>query len=95
MNCEHVNAKTIPTPEGPHHAKVVCTDCGKFLGWSAKPENEARNKAERKLIDALNQDSVPLSEWERGFVKSIAQQHPKLSPKQRDRLHELAKKFRL
>lgn len=95
MICEHINAKTILTPDGPHHGKVICSDCGKFLGWAPKPETEARNKAEARLIEALNQDSTPLSDWERSFVQSIAKQHPKLSPKQRETLQKLATKFHL
>lgn len=94
MKCPHTNTTTTETPQGPHHAKVICDDCGAFVRWLPKPETLARMDNNAKLIKALDHDNVPLSEWERGFVKSIGAQK-KLSPRQQEKLEALAKKFHL
>lgn len=94
MNCEHANPEFIATPESTHHGKYICPDCGRFIGWAPKPETVERQKAQRKLIAQLSEDSMPLSPWERGFIASLAKQE-KLSPKQADKLNEVARRHHL
>lgn len=83
--CEHANTKTEIMPEGsPHYAKMICADCAAFLGWRARPENEARRKQNRERIEQLN--GLPCTEWEKSFLESIAKLDGKLSPKQQEKL---------
>ena len=95
MKCSHQHTKTTLTPEMSHHGRVDCADCGSFVRWLPKPENVERAKQTAKIVGALNHDDLPLSDWERGFVKSLSQQGNKLSPKQREKLEALARKFHL
>ena len=39
--CDSVHVKTHLMTEGPHYAKQVCGDCGKFLKWEKNPNRES------------------------------------------------------
>lgn len=92
--CQHTNTEFIPTPGSIHHGKTVCRECGRFIRFEPKPETADRKAKQEALIRQLASDSMPLSEWERGFIKSIAEQK-KLSPKQVDKLQEVARRHHL
>ncbi len=86
--CAHEKIAEIRCEKGPHHAKRVCATCGKFQGWARKPETIAANGAvEKKCLDLW--DAPLLTDWEREFVRSIADDPKKLSPKQRTKLELL------
>jgi hypothetical protein len=91
MNCDHAATELIPTPQGPHHAKIVCKACGSFRGWAPKPETAEKQARNARHLVALRKRR-DLTEWERTFVESLEAQGPKFSPRQQERLDELAAK---
>jgi hypothetical protein len=88
-NCEHLRTKSILTPEGPHYAKSICEDCGRFVRWEPKPETIERHIRNAELISALKQK--PLSDWEKEFLLSLEKWGPHLTPNQQNRLNIIAK----
>jgi len=40
VKCGSLHQKTIKMSEGPHYAKTVCGDCGKFFKWLKNPDRE-------------------------------------------------------
>lgn len=38
--CCHDRCDVIQGPFGPHAAKVICSDCGRFIKWVAKYHEE-------------------------------------------------------
>lgn len=42
--CQSETGEVIKMATGPHFAKICCYDCGLFVEWVAKPENEKRNR---------------------------------------------------
>lgn len=93
MSCSHPNTETVVLHQGPHHAKITCSDCGAFIRWLPKPETLERIKANAAKIDGLSGRGLPLTQWERHFVGSI-QLHPtKLSPKQQETLDRIASHY--
>lgn len=92
--CHHANTKTTLTPEGMHYARTDCLDCGKFLRWEKNPATLERGKRNARLIANLSDPGATLSEWERGFIKSLSAIDPcKLSPKQQDKLDAIGKRL--
>jgi hypothetical protein len=85
--CSHPRKNVVPEKRGPHYAKQVCADCGKFLKWIASPETIKR-QAENAGILAQLAMCRGLSEWDREFVRSAARQKH-LSPKQQAVLFKL------
>jgi hypothetical protein len=77
----------VPMKVGPHHAKKICADCGKFMGWFPKPETIERERENAEILTAISK--IPdLPEWERNFVRGlITQKH--MSPRQRAKLLQL------
>lgn len=92
MNCSHLKTEIIPTPELQHHGKIVCADCGKFMGWAKKPQTVEREKRNAVALVRLRNDDR-LTAQEREFISSIDGQGPKLSPKQQAWLESLATKY--
>ena len=91
MKCEHLpeQVKLTLTPELVHYGRWDCPACGAFLGWESSPETKARIAANVKKIEHCRK-LTNLTEWERNFVASLAQQ--KLSPKQQVILDRICNK---
>lgn len=85
--CTHGHTYFLPAQSGPHHGSAVCADCGKFMGWVAKPENIKQQEDNAKILTALSK--LPnLPSWEREFVRTLSSiKH--LSPKQQAKLLEI------
>lgn len=70
-----------------HHAKLVCSQCGKFLGWLPKPETVKRRHDNAAILTALA--LIPnLPPWERQFIRDLAS-HKNISPRQQAKLLSL------
>ena len=89
--CTHDRVYTLPADKGPHYAKKVCAECGKFLGWVPKPETLERKERNAKIVTELSKvDALP--PLERNFIRSLATQR-NISPKQETILLELRDLF--
>lgn len=58
MTCTRCGSATlveVPTPEGPHYAKLVCEECGGFIKWLPRPAPAAMPVVDRP-------DAAPLAE---------------------------------
>jgi hypothetical protein len=84
--CDHRHTIVVPERRGPHHAKLVCSDCRRFLKWIPSPENIRQQQENEKILTALAKLNLP--EWERKFVRDLVT-HKRLSPKQQKKLLEL------
>lgn len=40
MICNHNETILVLTPNSVHHGKLICKNCGTFMGFKKKPENE-------------------------------------------------------
>jgi hypothetical protein len=83
LQCTHSStiSELLP-PESRHYAKLKCGDCGAFLKFLPKPENEQRRIINGYRLAKL-QMAPGLNQWEREFVQSLAKQGSnKLTPKQ-------------
>lgn len=90
--CQHTTTEFVRTPDGPHHGKTLCVECGRFLRWEKKPETLSRETENRVSLERLA--ALPgLTAWERGFLASLKKQR-KFSPKQQARLLDLAIKYK-
>jgi hypothetical protein len=89
--CEHLRCIVVPEKRGPHHARLICSDCGKFMGWMPKPETVERQKNNALILAELAK-IYPLTEWERGFIRDLVT-HKNISPKQQDKLLLLRDKY--
>jgi len=78
--CEHCNTITQRLKAGIHYGKVTCLHCGGFVGWAPKPATLERRKLLGFTLVRLG-IHPGLSEWERRFVRDLAQRK-KISPKQ-------------
>lgn len=89
--CTHSVTVFMPEKNGPHHGKALCRDCGKFMGWVAKPETIERQLRNAATLTMLSKRD-DLGPWERQFVRSISGlKH--LSPKQQKILDDLREHF--
>jgi hypothetical protein len=85
--CSHRKTTVVPMKSGPHHAKLLCADCFKFLSWLPKPETIEREQENQEILTAISKIR-DLPEWERNFVRGlITQKH--MSPRQRAKLLQL------
>lgn len=89
--CDHSDELVIPTPEGPHYAKVLCRSCRKFLRWAASPEAMERREAIKSRLEQM--EAIGVSSWEQGFLATIRKQGFKLSPKQQAVFDGMWKRF--
>jgi hypothetical protein len=83
LQCAHTStiSELLP-PESRHYAKLKCGDCGAFLKFLPKPENQQRRMINGYRLAKL-QMAPGLNQWEREFVQSLANQGSnKLTPKQ-------------
>jgi hypothetical protein len=81
--CTHDYTRTVPMPEGSRHfAKLLCADCGIFLRFIPRPQNQRRWEANGYKLARLAM-CERLNGWERRFVDDLAKRGSnKLSPKQ-------------
>lgn len=86
--CEHLRTHMVLMHQGPHYAKLLCSDCETFLRWEPKPESVMRQHRNTEILTALSKLSN-LPSWERQFVRDLAT-HKHISPKQQLKLLELA-----
>jgi hypothetical protein len=82
--CQHTRTVVIPEKRGLHHARRVCSDCNKFLGWVPKPETVQRLRDNAEILTALSKIDH-LAEWEREFIRQLST-HKNITPKQQNEL---------
>ena len=90
-DCLHLHLNTTLTPHLPHHGRLDCLDCGKFVGWAKKPETLIREQENEVKIKRLAEILPQLGEWEREFVGSLKRQGAKISPRQQEKLDQIFK----
>jgi hypothetical protein len=87
--CDHDQTRIAMEPPGSvHFAREICSNCDRVLRWLPKPATIEHRRFNALRIARLSMNQA-LSDWERRFVKSIAQQR-KLSPRQQAVLDKLA-----
>jgi hypothetical protein len=85
--CPHPHKVVVAEKRGPHHAKLICKHCRKFLGWIPKPETLQRQQENARILTALSK-LKDLPPWEREFVRDVSTlKH--LSPRQQEKLLQL------
>lgn len=72
---------------GPHYAKLVCSDCQRFLRWEPHPKTIRQETENARILTELSK-LENLGSWEREFIRDITT-HKHLSPKQQAKLLEL------
>ena len=83
LQCAHSSTiSELMPPESRHYAKLKCGNCGAFLKFLPRPENEQRRIINGYRLAKL-QMCAGLNLWERQFIQSLAKQgNNKLTPKQ-------------
>ena len=89
--CQHTRTIIVPEKRGPHHAKELCADCKKFLGWLPNPETVERQKKNEEILTNLSK-LENLTEWERQFIREITS-HKNISPRQQEKILLLKSKY--
>ena len=83
--CAHSSTVSeLMPPESRHYGKLKCGNCGIFLKFLPRPENE-----QRRIINGYRlvkiQMHAGLNHWERQFIDSLAKQgSTKFTPKQQE-----------
>lgn len=86
--CEHQRRHMVLMKSGPHYAKLVCSDCNRFLRWEPHPESVVKQQKNAQILTALSK--LPdLPPWERQFIRDLIT-HKHISPKQQALLLQLA-----
>jgi hypothetical protein len=83
LECTHSStiSELLP-PESRHYAKLNCGNCGVFLKFLPRPENQQRCIINGYRLAKL-QMCPGLNSWEREFIQSLVKQgNNKLTPKQ-------------
>jgi hypothetical protein len=91
VDCLHHHLKTTLTPAGPHHGRLDCLDCGRFVGWAKKPETLLREHENEQKMKHLVKLLPHLGRWEQEFIQSLRKQMPKISPRQQEKLDQVFK----
>jgi hypothetical protein len=82
--CPHEKTVVKQLPPGcQHYAELRCACCGSFMRWLPSPQNIERRKANAFRLAKL-QMLPGLTAWEHEFLRSLANQGGKLSPKQQE-----------
>ena len=68
MTCKHEDCEVKKMGSGPHWAKLICSDCGKFMKWLSDPE-KMPYKERCALLVAICSDLLDI-----GFVQSVTSQ---------------------
>ncbi len=90
--CGSCQIEEVLTPEGCHYAKLVCTECARFLRWLPSPEAEAKRRALYDRVLTVLPHALP--GWDLNFVSNIATglatgRVKSLSPKQLAQLERI------
>lgn len=85
--CPHHIKVVVAEKRGPHHAKLICKDCRKFISWVPSPENVQQRKENTEILTALSM-MEHLPAWERQFVRQLSMLR-NISPKQQKKLLEI------
>jgi hypothetical protein len=83
LQCTHSStiSELLP-PESRHYGKLKCGNCGIFLKFLPRPENQQRRIINGYRLAKL-QMCAGLTSWEREFIDSLSKLvSNKLSPKQ-------------
>lgn len=86
--CAHSEVTVTLTPHLTHYAREDCAQCGQFVRWQPKPATVEKARQNAATVERLA--SVSLTDWEKGFVLSLAKQGFRLSPKQQETLDRIA-----
>jgi hypothetical protein len=86
QDCQHPIKVVVAERRGPHHAKLICKDCRKFISWVPKPETLQQRKENQEILTSLSKLELP--SWERQFVRQLSTLR-NISPKQQTKLFEL------
>ena len=87
-HCQSTNIKVIET-SGPHHAKLICGDCEKFICWLPSPATIEKERKMRERLERLRR--LEPKGWNGIFVRDLSHRSAiahregkrfKLSPKQ-------------
>jgi hypothetical protein len=83
QQCSHSSTVSeLMPPESRHYGVLKCGNCGIFLKFLPRPENEQRRIINGYRLAKL-QMAPGLNQWERQFVDSVAKLgNNKFSPKQ-------------
>jgi hypothetical protein len=83
LQCAHSSTVSELKPPGSrHYGKLKCGNCGIFLKFLPRPENEQRRIINGYRLAKL-QMCAGLNSWVREFIQSLAKQgSTKLTPKQ-------------
>lgn len=89
--CLHDATRIELMPPGHvHHGREICTDCDRVLRWIPKPRTVVRRRFNAyRLVKLALCDG--LSPWELAFIHNVSRSR-KLSPRQQQKLDELAQK---
>ena len=78
--CLHTTTKIVLTPElKKHHAKKICSNCGKFMNWQKNPKIDDEHLKRNNEITFLLKN--PINSKNRNFLETIRKQRL-LTPKQ-------------
>jgi hypothetical protein len=86
-DCPHAHKIVVAEKRGPHHAKLICKHCRKFMGWVPKPETVRQRQENERILTALSK-MKDLPSWERQFVRQVSA-IKNLSPRQQEKLLQL------
>ena len=83
LQCAHSSTVSeLMPPESRHYGKLKCGNCGMFLRFLPRPENEQRRIINGYRLAKL-QMCAGLKPWEREFVDSLAKiSNNRFSPQQ-------------
>ena len=74
LQCSHSSTVSeLMPPESRHYGKLKCGNCGIFLKFLPRPENEQRRIINGYRLAKL-QMCHGLNSWEREFIDSLAKQ---------------------
>ena len=87
--CSHSATVTLATQQGhAHYSAERCALCGAFLRWVPKPATIGRQRFNAMRLARLAMCDR-LTNWERGFVRSVSQRR-KVSPKEQEIIDRLS-----
>lgn len=90
-SCGFERASIVRMAKGhSHYAALKCGQCDRFLDWMPKPATEGKRRDTAIKVDRLLK-SLGLTQWEKGFLATIAKQK-KVSPKQQETLAKIEAK---
>ncbi len=79
MSCAHLRSTERPCSSGPHHAALICLDCGRHLRWISAPLIPERLNAYALPFGKFAGETLPTVD--RQYLQWVAQtwdSHPKI-----------------